>query len=179
MTFDDFMHSKTTLNNNLCYRALRIGVVGYSDAAKINTELKSHSGILYNLSWCLSNIQEKLKCIHGECHEFELVSGLIDIGIPGIAYHFVTSGNVNKEIFTKTVGFACAKAKDYPQFPVDEKHIIGDDWGDESSAFLAYIDGLIRIGDGKQSMEECNEFELKYPDKPIIEVTDDMVSQWI
>jgi hypothetical protein len=43
-------------------------------------------------------------------------------------------------------------------YPVDVPPIIvGDNWGDESKTFLDSIDMLVRVGGGKQSLEECNE----------------------
>lgn len=162
-------------SNKICHHPLKIGVVGYSDETKI----KSFQTVEAILTTSLMNMESVLQMHNGTCVAFEMVSGLTNLGVPKIAYELSKKGSHNKEIFVKTVGFACTKAKDYPQFPVDAKYIIGNDWGDESQEFLAYIDGLIRIGDGKQSIKECNEFKLKYPDKPIIEVSDDMVTQWI
>lgn len=156
-----------------CQKPLRIGVVGYSDNQKVKDRLKSRYWTEANLMTSLHNIQYMLQLVHGHCTQFELVSGLTDTGVPGIAYHHVKKGSHNKEVFVKTVGFACEKAKDFLQFPVDEKHIIGKNWGDESEAFLQYIDGLIRIGNGDQSIRECEEFKRKYPNKPIIEIDDD------
>jgi hypothetical protein len=40
-------------------------------------------------------------------------------------------------------------------YPVDERVIVGDRFGDESDAFLARIDVLIRIGGGAQSRREA------------------------
>jgi hypothetical protein len=180
MDFEEFMHQRVKKIPDIeCNRPLRIGVVGYSDDKKVDELLKSREWVRNNLSWVLSNMQEQLQYIHGHCDRFELVSGLTDMGVPGIAYHFVTQGKLNQETYVKTVGFACSKAKDFPQFPVDEKHIIGTEWGDESSAFIEYIDALIRIGDGEQSIRECNTFKKLYPNKPIEELADNVISQWV
>lgn len=174
------MHESIPTNSTtICDRPLRIGVVGYSDETKIRDRLKSFSCVEAILTTSLLTMESMLESRNGSCNSFQMVSGLTNLGVPKIAYSLSKKGSHNKEIFTKTVGFACAKAKDFPQFPVDEKHIIGTEWGDESSAFLDYIDGLIRIGDGEQSIKECHDFKLKYPTKPIIEVSDDMVIQWL
>lgn len=162
----------------VCDRPLRIGVVGYSDDAKVDEFLKSRVWTRNNLSWTISNVQRELQYTHGRCDQYELVSGLTNTGVPAIAYDFVTHGSVNKETFIKTVGFACSKAKDFPQFPVDEKYIIGTEWGDESDAFLDYIDALIRIGNGEQSIRECEMFKRLYPEKPIQELHDSIIAQW-
>jgi hypothetical protein len=77
-----------------------------------------------------------------------IVSGLTDVGIPALAYREATSRG------WRTVGIACGKAVEYSCFPVDEKIIVGDNWGDESPTFISSIDALIRIGGGKQSMAE-------------------------
>ena len=77
-----------------------------------------------------------------------IVSGLTRIGIPAIAYDFAYINGC------KTMGVACQKALDYECYPCDRVHLIGDNWGDESEAFLASIDLLIRIGGGNQSKAE-------------------------
>lgn len=81
--------------------------------------------------------------------QITVVSGLTNLGIPAIAYDYAVTQSA------KTMGIACSKAKDYECFPCDRVHIIGSEWGDESEAFLASIDVLIRIGGGKQSFAEC------------------------
>lgn len=140
---------------------VRIGVIGYSKQefnrgyAEMDMFLALHN-IKYTYQ---TNLQKKIKV--------ELVSGLTDMGIPGIAYRYVKS--VFEPEMVKTVGVACSKAKDYPQFPVDEKHIIGDEWGDESDYFLNNIDCLIRIGGGEQSMREVATFKSRYPEKLVLE----------
>lgn len=168
MTFEDFMHEMPSISSSRCNRALRIGIVGYSDEEKIDSLLGDRAWIRMNLVWSINQMKQSLAMIHGTCDSYELVSGLTDLGIPSIAYDIAKKDSE----FTKTIGFACSKAKDFPQFPVDRKYIIGDNWGEESNAFLEYIDCIIRIGDGKQAMEECNKFRETYPDKPIIERSD-------
>lgn len=95
-----------------------------------------------------------------------LVSGLTDQGIPGLAYHLAVDPAAGA---METVGIACAKAADYPCFPVDHEIIVGKDWGDESDTFLNYIDGLVRVGGGKQSLREAKAFRKLKPNAPIIE----------
>jgi len=83
----------------------------------------------------------------------QLVSGLTDVGVPGIAYA------VAKRLKWYTIGYASKKASEYKLYPVDEKHIIGDNWGDESEGFLQSIDILIKVGGGDQSKKEFEEFD--------------------
>lgn len=172
----DLMHfmredSKAKFSHDLG-RPPRIGIVGYSDDSKVASNLGSRKNCMATISSCLHNVAHTLCNLHGYSGKIDIVSGLTDVGIPGIAYHLVTSGRINKDAFGKTVGIACAKAKDYPRFPVDEKHIIGSEWGDESEFFVDYIDALVRIGGGEQSHREVALFKSKYPTKPIIEIDD-------
>ncbi len=71
------------------------------------------------------------------------------MGIPALAYREAVKRG------WRTVGVACAKAKDYDLFEVDEKHIVGEEWGDESERFLDMIDMMVKVGGGKQSKEEA------------------------
>lgn len=71
------------------------------------------------------------------------------MGIPALAYREAVKKG------WKTVGIACEKAKEYDLFDVDEKHIVGKEWGDESESFLDMIDMMIKVGGGKQSKEEA------------------------
>ena len=135
---------------------MKIGIVGYSSGdfdIDMADELVS-LGLAY-MSFRLGN--ENLK----GC---ELVSGLTDVGIPGIAYKKAT------DLGLKTVGIACSLASEYDCFPVDSKIIVGDDWGDESKTFIDYIDAIIRVGGGKQSFEEVAAFKKLKPNAPIIEM---------
>lgn len=85
--------------------------------------------------------------------DFEVVSGLTDLGVLGIAYREA------KRRGWRTVGVACAKARDYKLFPVEEKHIVGKNWGDESNEFLRRSDVLVKIGNGEQSEAEYRRFK--------------------
>ena len=116
---------------------IRIGVVGYSGGKFDETIGKALVRIGLDLF-------EKMH----EGEEFSVVSGLTDMGIPAIAYR------VADEKGWKTVGIACSKADDNPCYDVDERVIEGDDWGDESETFLNSIDVLLRVGGGKQSLDE-------------------------
>lgn len=81
-------------------------------------------------------------------NQIEIVSGLTNMGIPKLVYEEA----VNREM--KTVGIACEKAYENECFEVDKKIIKGNEWGDESNTFLRYIDVLIKLGGGKQSIKE-------------------------
>lgn len=81
-------------------------------------------------------------------HEIVIVSGLTNVGVLKIAYE---EAKIRK---WRTVGIACKRAEEHPLFHVDEKIIVGENWGDESPGFIEAIDGIIRIGTGKQSVRE-------------------------
>lgn len=138
---------------------VRIGVIGFSSTPYDKATAQSV------IHWELLGVKNEFERNYEHC-VFEIVSGLTDIGIPGQAYRIAKTTFGND---IKSVGYACSKAKDFPQFPVDEKHIIGNNWGDESDEFLANIDVLIRIGGGSQSMKEVKMFKEKYPDKLVRE----------
>jgi len=118
-------------------KLLNVGVVGFS-GAKFNENVAKAL-----IAIALDVVEE-----NNEADEYALVSGLTDMGVPAIAYRAADKRG------WKTVGIACSEANDYECYDVDEKIIEGEKWGDESKTFLDYIDVLVRIGGGKQSMEE-------------------------
>ncbi len=107
------------------------------------------------------DVDKAYKILDGEFKELaeiynddvEIVSGLTNLGIPAIAYELAT-----KYGFT-TIGIACKKAEEYECFPCDHSYIIGLNWRDEYGFFLDYCDEFIRVGGGKQSMEETSKAE--------------------
>ena len=132
---------------------MKIGVVGYS-AGKFSQEIAER---LVDIGF------EYMEISTGE-HQFEIVSGYTDLGIPALAYRHATAAG------HRTVGIACKKAEEYDCYPTDETIIVGDNWGDESETFLKSIDGLIRIGGGPQSFKEATLFRQMKPGAPIIEM---------
>lgn len=84
--------------------------------------------------------------------EFTLVSSLSDVGVPGLGYAEAAARG------WRTAGVACAAARYYEWFEVDEYRIVGRSWGDESMAFIEELDGddsiFVRIGRGEQSLRE-------------------------
>ena len=70
----------------------------------------------------------------------EVVSSLVNSGIPAIAYHEARRRG------WKTNGIACSKALDYDCYTVNSSIIVGQDWGDEYQEFLDAIDVLIQLG---------------------------------
>ena len=81
-----------------------------------------------------------------------VVSGLTNLGVPALAY------NEAKIRGWRTVGIACSKAEEYDCFAVDERIIVGDEWGQESETFLNNIDVLVRVGGGNQAKRETGDF---------------------
>lgn len=132
----------------------RIGVVGYSNPDKFDQDAGEE---------VTRTILEKIFNNFNDLSDVELVSGLTDIGIPGIAYR------VADEYGVYTVGYACEKAEENDIYPVDESHIVGDDWGDESDYFLGRLTHLIRIGGGKQAHEETEKFKEMKGEKRVYE----------
>ncbi|MES0490304.1 MAG: hypothetical protein ABUK01_09950 [Leptospirales bacterium] len=121
---------------------IKIGVAGYS-AQKFDT------------SEAIKILKEAYNIIAGQFagKSIVVISGLTDIGIPALAYREAVLRG------WRTVGLACALAKDYACFPVDEEIIMGKEWGDESPHFLEIIDVLVRVGGGKQSLKEAAQFK--------------------
>ena len=117
---------------------LKIGIVGYSgqkfDITTANQLLST--GIAQAIA-------------HGpEGATVEIVSGLTNLGIPALAYQLAA------DIGWTTVGVACAKAEQYDCYPVDRRVIVGNEWGDESATFPGECDVIVRVGGGKQSLDE-------------------------
>lgn len=87
----------------------------------------------------------------------EIVSGYTNSGVPKIAYEladkfgFVTVGYSSKRALTVRSGV----------YSVHKVILEGENFGDESAVFIAYIDNLIRIGGGPQSRKETEMFKDK------------------
>jgi predicted Rossmann-fold nucleotide-binding protein len=88
-------------------------------------------------------------------HRIAIVSGLTNVGVLAIAYKEARKRG------WRTVGIACKRAFEHPVFPVDEQKIVGEEWGEESRAFLDELDAIIRIGFGKQSLREAEAIKAK------------------
>jgi len=116
---------------------INVGVVGYS-GAKFNEDIAKAL-----LAIALDVVEENHKD-----KEYTLVSGLTDLGVPALAYRAADKRG------WKTMGVACSEAEEYDCYDVDETIIEGDNWGDESETFLSKLDVFVRIGGGKQSLEE-------------------------
>lgn len=131
---------------------LKIGVVGFSRNAfdKKAARLK------------LRGYLEALKEKH-EDRSIEIVSGYTAQGIPLIAYELAL------ELGMITVGFSAKQALRVRAgvYPCDKEIIVGERFGDESEAFVNYIDGLIRIGGGPQSRREVEMFRALHPAEEI------------
>lgn len=125
--------------SNLNEKPTLVGVVGYS-ATRFNKVLGEE---LVKKSF------DELEKIYGR--NITIVSGLTNLGIPALAYKEA----VNRG--WKTCGIACERAKNFKCFKCDEVILVGARWGDESLTFLKKIDVIVKIGGGKQSI---NEFEL-------------------
>jgi hypothetical protein len=127
---------------------LKIGVVGYSDKK-------------FDKKEALELLRKGLDELVGRRKDIVIVSGLTNLGIPAIAYKEAVLRGY------RTVGIACKKASEYELFEVDESIILGDEWGEESDRFLEYIDVLLRVGGGKQSLAEAK--KAKEMGKRVIE----------
>ena len=85
--------------------------------------------------------------------EIEVVSGMTNEGIPQVSY------KVARKLGFKCTGIACERAKELDCFECDNIIFEGKEWGDESSAFLQYVDVLVKVGGGKQSEKEFRIFK--------------------
>ncbi|HEX9923906.1 MAG TPA: hypothetical protein VGD99_14710 [Anaerolineae bacterium] len=129
---------------------LRIGVVGYSGQPFDHDRARQLLDEAYDQ--LESRYPDRAKVV---------VSVLTDVGIPALTYRAAV------ERGWRTAGIACAKAFEYERFPVDEEHIVGQKWGDESPTFLDSIDILVRVGGGKQALRETA--DMKASGRPVIE----------
>jgi len=64
------------------------------------------------------------------------VSGWLASGISLLAYEEA------KAVGIPTIGFAPKEARQFDTFNCDEVHLVGNQWGEETKAFLSFIDGL-------------------------------------
>lgn len=131
---------------------MKIGIVGFS-ATPFDEE---------NAKLILKTKLEEL--ISGLDPKFiEVVSGYTNIGIPKIAYEIADS------LGLKTVGYSAKQAltSSCGLYPVGKEIIVGENFGDESQAFINYIDILIRIAGGSQSKKEVELFKVKNKDRDL------------
>lgn len=133
---------------------LKVGVVGYSG------EFGEWS---FDPDVGRALIRDQLLRIHNDhtSRVIEVVSGLTNMGIPRIAYEEAA------KLGMITVGVAPEGSLEHPHFNVDKVIYVGDDWGDESAAFLDYIDMLIKVGGGKQSEAEFKTFQGPKTELPL------------
>lgn len=129
---------------------LRIGVTGYS-AQKFDSD-EAQRMLREAYDQIDARYPDKRKAV---------VSGLTDLGVPALAYREATRRG------WRTVGIACSKASEYPCYPVDERIIEGNEWGQESPRFLSTLEILVRVGGGGQAKRETA--ETKTMGKPVIE----------
>jgi len=135
------------------YKKLKIGVVGYS-RSNIDEQLARNL-----LQACFKKFI--LQASVGRL-QVEIVSGLTNAGIPKVAYEIAAQWQL------KTVGISARESfqAECGVFPAMKQMIIGQNYGDESAAFIKYIDCLARVGGGKQSLREVEMFKEKLHHDP-------------
>lgn len=117
---------------------LRVGVVGYCPPTNFDEDEAKRM---------VRDAFDKVVEFFGD-HEIVVVSGLTNVGVLKIAYEEAVRRG------WRTAGIACERAQEHELFPVDEKVIVGENWGDESPTFVDSIQAMVRIGVGKQSLRE-------------------------
>lgn len=123
---------------------VRIGIVGYS-GAKFD-EWKARN-ILMSI---FEDIMNKYR------DGVEIVSGGTMYGIPKLAYYIAAL------LGYECVGVICKEGLQDKLFPTLKDLIVeGEHWGDESEAFINYIDILYRVGGGPQSLKEVQMAKTK------------------
>lgn len=97
--------------------------------------------------------------------KIEIVSGYTDYGIPALSYVLAKLYCQKSycDIECTTTGFAPKEALSDKRCKVNKEIIVGENYGDESEAFIDYIDVLIKIGGGSQSIKEFDLFKKKKP----------------
>jgi len=104
----------------------------------------------------------------------EIVSGYTKTGVPEIAYTLAGKYGFRK------VGFSARQALKVKSglCGVDKEIIVGERFGDESQAFVEYINGLIRIGGGAQSRKEVALFKKQYAHLPLHRILREYEVNW-
>lgn len=139
---------------------MKIGVVGYSSGS-FDTRV---AALMVEIGIIQLLYDDLVKNKTNFSKETTIVSGLTNVGIPKLAYEIAAKHDWS------TVGIACELAKGFDCYPVDEEIIVGEEWGDESQTFINYIDCLIRVGGGEQSLEEVALFKALKPDGFLFEM---------
>lgn len=124
---------------------MKIGFIGYCDTP---FDKKKAQKIIEEI---FTDIQRYVN------EEIIIVSGASDCGVIGMIYHESEKYNY------KTVGIMCKQGydKNNQLYPCDIIYAVGNNWGDESEAFINNIDLLYKIGGGEQSMKEKHMAKLK------------------
>ena len=78
-----------------------------------------------------------------------MVSGATKLGVPQVGY------TVARKLGISSIGLTANEAIDHPIAEIDYLTVVGEQFGDESEAFISIIDELWVIGGGEQSLKEC------------------------
>ncbi|MEO0376209.1 MAG: hypothetical protein AAF329_16620 [Cyanobacteria bacterium P01_A01_bin.17] len=101
--------------------------------------------------WDDARIQLKRHLSQYTNNNVAIVSGLSDMGVPGIAYR------IAKDLDIPTIGIAAGKARGAKNlWPCDEVYFVGQNWGDESMFFLGKIHQLVAYEGGQQTKREIS-----------------------
>lgn len=91
----------------------------------------------------------------------EIVTGLVNEGIPALAFELALERKY------KTAGISTEEAWDYEWLPVDQCVLDCLQWGEQRMLFRNYIHALVRIGGGKQPLEDVA--AVRKTGKPVYE----------
>lgn len=167
-------------------RKIKIGVIGYSGKSFPIFEasqkfIKSLECLLGRHKYYTTvkngkcvNVLNKDDCsdiLFAKYPSIEIVSGYTDRGIPALSYVLAKlyCQKLYGNIECTTTGFAPKEALSARLCKVDKEIIVGEKFGDESEAFVDYVDVLIKIGGGEQSIKEFALFKKKKPNNIAIE----------
>ena len=124
----------------------KIGVVGYTDDKVFN----------HDIAKALLVIAFDIVAADNKSDKYAIVSGCSDMGIPSLAYKEADKRN------WETVCLSAEEVKEYDCYDTDKAMYFGEKFGDESEEFIKYIDCLVRVGGGKQSMDETEMAKKAY-----------------
>lgn len=142
---------------------LKVGVVGFSR----NRFDKKTARII------LKAYFEELTAQYPD-EKIAVISGYTNSGVPKIAYELAT------ELGLYTVGFSAKQSLRVRSgvYPVDKEIIVGKKFGDESSAFIQFIDLLIRVGGGSQSRKEVELFKKQHEAEDLSKILFEKEVEW-